>query len=192
MPLNSPALAAGFLAPNLLGVAHVGPGMPKFASAVATGVSAHLTGVLKVITTGSGVVGTGVTLIPLAVPPPLIQGALFGGFQSQSLNGPMSPLTITGLTNGLSQGFLSLALVQATWPNVGVGAGVAKFVGPSAVPAMLAGFASQGMVTGGSIKMATAIGIALDTIFQSFVMPVPIVGSPSIAPSAGAGFGVVI
>lgn len=191
MPLNPPALAAGFLAPNLLSVAHIGPGMPKFASAVATGVALHLTA-LKVVTKGAGVLGVGVSILPLPVPPPLLVGALFSGFQSQSLNGPMSPLTITGLANGLSQGFLALALIQATWPTVGVGAGVAKFVGPRGIPAMIAGFASQGMVTGGSIKMATAIGIALDIVFQSLIIPVPIVGTPSIVPSGGAGFGAIL
>lgn len=192
MPLNPPALAAGFLAPNLLSVAHIGPGMPKFAIAVATGVTLYVSGALKVVTTGAGVLGVGVSILPLPVPPLLLIGALFGGFQSQSLNGPMSPLTITGLANGLSQGFLALALIQATWPTIGVGAGVAKFVGPSGVPSMIAGFASQGMVTGGSIKMATAIGIALDTVFKSLIIPVPIVGTPSIVPSGGAGSGAIL
>jgi len=192
MPLNPPALTAGFLAPNLASVAHIGTGMPQFAQGVSNGVVAYIAGALKVITTGAGVMGSGVTIIPLLVPPPLFQAALLSSFASMKIIGPMSPLTATGLANGIASGLASLALVTATWPNVGVGAGVAKFVGPSAIPFMVAGFASAAMTNTGSIQMATAIGIALDTVFQSFIMPVPIVGSPSIVPSAGVGFGVVV
>lgn len=192
MPLNSPALTAGFLAPNLASVSHIGAGMPQFAQGVSNGVVTYITVALKVITSGAGVAGTGATIIPLIVPPPLLQGALLSSFASMKISGPMSPLTATGLTNGITQGLAALGLVTATWPNVGVGAGVAKFVGPSAVPLMVAGFASAAMTNTGSIQMATAIGIALDTVFQSFIMPVPIVGSPSIVPSAGVGFGVVV
>jgi len=192
MPLAPPALAAGFLAPNLASVGQIGPAVPQFASGIASGVVAYLTGGLKVLATGGGVTGAGTTILPLIVPPPLMQSALLGGFSSLGIIGPLSPLTATGISNGLTQGWLALALIQATWPNVGVGAGVAKFLGPSAIPFMVSGFASAGMVTSGSVKMATAIGTALDTVFQSLVVPVPIVGSPSIVPANGLGFGFIV
>jgi len=166
--------------------------MPKLASGVAFGVTTYLTAGLKVLGVGTGTVGAGVTLIPLITPPPLLKVALLGGFTAQGILGVLAPWTITGLANGISQGLVASALVQITWPGIGVGAGTAKFVGSSAIPAMIAGFASQAMTNSGSVKTATAIGIALDTVFQSLIVPVPIVGGAAPAPSAGAGFGFIL
>jgi hypothetical protein len=192
MPLNPPALATGFIAPNLLSVAHIGTGMPKLAMAVAIGVSQFLTVQAKVTTIDTGVLGVGTSIMPMIVPPPLLQGGLYSGFSSMGILGVMSPLTIAGLTNGLTTGLLALALLQTNHPGVGVGAGVARIVGPSAIPSMLAGFASIGSTGDGAKKIATAIGIGLDITFAAFVEPVPIVGSPSPVPAAGVGFGSVI
>lgn len=192
MPLNPPALAGGFLAPNLLSVTHVGTGMPKLAMAVAIGVCQFLTLQAKVITVDTGVLGVGTSIMPLIVPPPLLQGGLYTGFSSMGILGIIAPLTITGLTNGLVAGLTALALLQTNHPGIGVGTGIAKLLGPSAVPAMLQGFAAMAMTGEGSIKTATAIGIALDITVASFIEPVPIVGSPSPIGGAGAGFGMVV
>lgn len=192
MPLNPPALATGFLAPNLISVAHIGTGMPKLAMGVAVGVCNFLTLQAKVVTVDTGVLGVGTSIMPLLVPPPLLQGGLYSGFSSMGILGLMSPLTITGLTNGLVSGWAALAILQTNHPGIGVGAGVARITGPTAVPSMIAGFSSMGMVGGASAKMATAIGIALDITFASFFQPIPIVGTPSPIGGAGVGFGTVL
>jgi hypothetical protein len=192
MPLNPPALATGFLAPNFISVAHIGPGMPKLAMAVAVGVTQYLTLAAKVTTVDAGLLGVGTSLIPLLVPPVLLQPALYSGFASMGILGPMAPLTITALTNGLATGWAALALLQTNHPGIGTGAGVARITGPSAVPSMLFGFTSVGMPGDGPVKIATAIGIALDITFSAFFEPVPIVGASSPIGGAGVGFGTVI
>jgi len=192
MPLAPPALASGFLAPNLASVAHIGPGMPKFANAVALGTTFYLTGAAKVSTTAAGTLGVGATVVPLIIPPPLIQVGLTTGFQAMGMLGPMAPLTIQGLTQGLAQGLAALALIVATHPNVGIGAGIARITGPSAVPSMILGFKSAGMKGQGSDNAAKAIGIGFDTIFAAYILPIPVVGTPNIVPGAGPGFGTVV
>jgi len=192
VPLNPPALAAAFLAPNLLSTGNIGMGMPKFAMGVAVGVCQYLTVQAKVVTVDAGVLGVGTSIMPLLVLPPLLQGGLYAGFSSMGILGPMAPLLITGLTNGLITGWTALALLQTNHPGIGVGAGVARIVGPTAVPAMIAGFASMGMLGDGPIKTATAIGIGLDITFAGFFEPVPIVGTGSPVGGAGVGFGSVI
>jgi len=192
VPLNPPALAAAFLAPNLLSTGNIGMGMPKFAMGVAVGVCQYLTVQAKVVTVDAGVLGVGTSIMPLLVLPPLLQGGLYAGFSSMGILGPMAPLLITGLTNGLITGWTALALLQTNHPGIGVGAGVARIVGPTAVPAMIAGFASMGMIGDGPIKTATAIGIGLDITFAGFFEPVPIVGTGSPVGGAGVGFGSVI
>jgi len=192
MPLSPPVLASGFLAPNLLSVAHVGPGMPKLAMGVAIGVTNYLTMAAKVTTVDAGTLGVGTSLMPLIVPNFLLQPALTAGFKSMNILGPMAPLTIMGLTNGLVSGWLALALLQTNHPGIGNGTGVARIVGPSAVPSMLLGFSAMGMVGDGPVKMATAIGIGLDITFSAFFEPILIVGPSAPAGGAGVGFGTVI
>jgi hypothetical protein len=192
VPLNPPVLATGFIAPNLLSVGNIGMGMPKYAMGVAIGVCKYLTIQAKVVTVDAGSLGVGTSIMPLIVPPPLLQGALYSGFGSAGILGPMAPLLITGLTNGLTTGWLALALLQTNHPGIGLGAGVARIVAPTAIPIMLAGFAAMGMVGDGPVKMATALGIAMDITFAAFFEPVPIVGIASPAGGAGVGFGSVI
>jgi len=192
MPLNPPALATGFVAPNLLAVGNIGIGVPKFSLGVAIGVCQYFGIYAKVTTVDTGTLGVGTSIIPLIVPFPLLQASLYTGFSSMGILGPMSPLMITGLSNGLMTGWIALALIQTNHPGIGTGTGVAKIVGASAIPAMITGLAAVGMVGEGSIKTATAIGMALDITFAAFVQPVPIVGSASPAGGVGVGFGSVI
>lgn len=191
MPLNPPTLATGFIAPNLLATGNIGAGMPKLAMGVAIGVCQYLAQA-KVVTVDVGTLGVGTSIMPLIVPNPLLQGALFAGFASMGILGPMAPLVITGLTNGLVTGWVVLALLQTNHPLIGTGAGVARIVAPTAVPAMIGGFASMGMIGDGPVKTATAIGIALDSTFAAFVEPIPIVGPSAPVSGAGVGFGTVI
>jgi hypothetical protein len=158
----------------------------------AVGVCQFLTLQAKVVTTDTGVLGAGTSVAPLVIPFFLLQGGLYAGFSSMGILGIMSPLTILGITNGLILGLTALALLQTNHPGIGVGMGIAKIIGPSAVPSMLRGFASMLMIGEGGIKMATAIGIGLDTTFASFIQSVPIVGAGSPVSGAGVGFGSVI
>jgi hypothetical protein len=193
MPLNPPALAAGFITPNLISTGNLGTGVPKFALGLSMGVCQFLTIESKVTTVDAGTLGVGTGIIPLIVPNPLVQSSLVTGFVSVGILGTLAPLFIQGLTTGLCTGWLALALLQTNHPTVGVGAGVARITGPTAVPAMLAGFSAVGMTGIGPTKMAQAIGTALDMVFASFVQPgIPIVGTPSIVGSSGVGFGTVI
>lgn len=193
MPLNPPALATGFLVPNLISTGNIGTGVSKLALGVSIGVCQYLTVQSKVTTVDAGTLGAGTSIIPLIVPFPLLNGALLSSFASAGLFGVMAPPFLAGLATGLTTGWLALALLQTNHPTVGVGAGVARIVGPTAVPAMISGFAAMEMVGNGPAKTATAIGRALDTTFASFVqLGIPIVGSPSIVGSSGVGFGTVI
>jgi hypothetical protein len=189
MPLTPVGLSA-VLIPNLVGAGMLGTGLPQYALGVSNGVVLYNLQ-LKVITVDAGTLGAGVGLLPLLVPQPLLLSGLFAGFAAQALIGPMAPPLAIGLANGLSLGLVQ-GLVTTVHPTVGVGACVARFVGPSAVPSMIAGFASAGMVGPGATKKASAIGIALDIVFQAFTLPIPIVGPPSILPGGGAGFGTVV
>lgn len=193
MPLNPPALAAGFLTPNLIGMGNLGTGVPTFARGIAIGVCQFLTVQSKVTTVDAGTLGVGTSIIPLIVPSPLVVTSLTTGFASAGILGVMAPKLIAGLATGLTTGWLALALLQTNHPTVGVGSGVARIVGPSAVPAMILGFSSVGMVGDGPTRTARAIGVGLDMIFASFLqLGVPIVGAPAPPGSSGVGFGTVI
>jgi len=191
MPLVSPLLAGGFIAPNLLATGQIGQAMPKFALGVSLGVVDYLSDA-RVVSVDTGTLGVGLTIFPLIVPQPLLLGALFTGFGSMGILGPMAPLLITGLANGITLGLVSLALLNINHPGVGVGAGVARILGGSAIPSMLGGFDDVGMSADGPKKTATAIGIALDITFAAFFQPVPIVGPPSPVPGGGVGFGSIL
>lgn len=193
MPLNPPTLAAGFLTPNMVSMGNVGTGVPKLALGIAIGVCQFLTAQSTVMTVDVGTLGVGTSIIPLIVPSPLVLSSLTSAFASVGILGIMAPKLLSGLATGLTTGWLSLALLQTNHPSVGVGTGVARVVGPSAVPAMIAGFSTAGMVGDGPTKIARAIGIGLDMVFASFVqLGVPIVGVPAPTGSSGVGFGTVI
>jgi hypothetical protein len=125
------------------------------------------------------------------MPQPVLLAGMLAGYAATGTIGVMAVPNATGVATGLALAFLQ-ALVIIQHPSVGVGAGVAKFIATTGVPTMIAGFAAAGMVGVGSVKMATAIGIGLTIAFNSFVLPVPIVGSPSPAPGAGVGAGKIV
>jgi hypothetical protein len=193
MALNPPALASGFIAPNLAATGNLGSGVPMFALGIAIGVCQFLTVQAKVMTIDVGTLGVGTGLIPLIVPSPLLSSSLTAGLASAGLMGVMAPKAILGLTTGLTTGWTALALLQTNHPTVGVGTGVARIVGPTAVPAIISGFSAAGMSGDGPARMARAIGTGLDMTFASFIQPgVPIVGGASPMGSSGVGLGVVL
>jgi len=189
MPLSPTALATGFLAPSMLSVGNTGSGVPPMVRGVAAGVTNWLTSQMQVLTVDTGVLGVGTGVAPLLVPPPLIIPAMLTGFASAGLLGISASVTATGLANGLSAGLLALALVRTNHAGVGVGAGVAKFLGPPAKPAILQGLKASGLSGPNLPKLAQAIGTALDIVFAALVMPVPIVGTPTPVSGSGVGIG---
>ena len=189
MPLT-PVGLAGILVPALIASGQTGIAVPQFSLGIATGASLFLQ--QSVVTSvDTGTLGTGVTAIPMLVPQPLLLSSILSGFASTAMTGVMAPALALGLATGLATGFLQ-GLVTMTHPSVGVGAGVAKLIGVGSVPSMIAGFSAAGMIGPGPIKMATAIGIGLSIAFVAWTMPVPILGSPSIAPSSGVGLGKIV
>lgn len=192
MPLTPPALATGFVAPNLNGTGNVGISVPTWSMGLAIGVCQFLTAEAKVSTIDAGLLGAGTSLMPMIVPTPLLQSSLFTSFAGLSLAGIKLPLFLVGLTTGLISGWSALAMLQCVHPSVGTGSGVARISGPTAVPAIMEGFSAVSMTGDGPAQVAQAIGQALDMTFASFVTPVVIVGSPSTAGSTGVGTGMVI
>lgn len=190
MPITASFLA-GAIAAGLASTGHLGISVPQLSLGVATGVFLYLSTGVKPISIDVGAVGTGVGTIPLIVPAPLILSSLTAGFVAQSIFGPFAPATISGLTIGLSTGFAT-GLIVTTHAGVGVGTGVVTIKGSSAVPFMLAGFASAGLSGLGAIKKATAIGIGLDICFAAYTTATPIAGGAGPLPSTGVGVGLIV
>ncbi len=190
MPIALPAIT-GTVAGNLASVALIGTEMPKLATGVATGLSMWVPQVtVSTVDAGSAGVGTGIP-IPWVIPQPLLLGLLGANIPSAGIIGLFTPSLVLGLANGLSISFLQM-LISTTHPTVGVGSGVAKFVAPPAAGSMVAGFASAGLVGDAAPRLATAIGVSLDSAIASLVIPVAIVGSASPSPSTGTGTGKII
>ncbi len=189
MPLT-PFSMSGALLPALAASGMLGTGTPQFALSVANGAVLYAQAA-TVISADTGTIGVGASAVPLVVLPQLLLPNLLTGFAAQQILGVMAPALATGLSIGLSIGFAT-GLVTTVHPTVGVGAGVARVTGGSAIPFMILAFASGGMIGQGAVKQATAIGIGLDITFAAFVMPIPIVGAPGPSPSAGAGFGKIV
>lgn len=186
MPLT-PVGISGAIIPALVGTGMIGTGVAQFANGVAAGIMLWV-GQLTVTTVDVGTAGVGVGLLPCAIPQPLLLAGFQSSFPASGLLGIMSPLLATGLAVGLSVAFPQ-GIITTTHPTVGVGTGVASFPGPSAIPSMIAGFKSVGMVGPSTEQAATAIGLGLDIAFAGFVVPVPIVGPPSPVASGGTGTG---
>lgn len=179
------------LIPSITATGMIGVGVPKYALAIATGISIWIPQV-KVITADTGTLGVGAgTPTPIILPIPVLYGNLVAGMLSQGLAGVLMPAMMAGLANGLAGAFFQ-AVTSTIHPVVGAGGGVATFRALPATPSMLLGFASAGLVGDGPIKKARAVGMALDRTFASLVLPIGIVGPPSVSPSAGAGVGNII
>lgn len=189
MPLTPPGLTGPILV-SLVATGHLGIATPQLASAVAAGITLWAPSVTA-ISVDTGLLGVGAGLVPLLVPPPLLLAGLTAGFAAFTLLGPIAPLTIIGLSTGISLGLLQGQVITAH-PLVGVGAGVCAFKAPPAGPLMIAGFTSVGITGTSGTKLALAIGMALDIVFTTLVLPTPIVGAGAPFPSAGAGVGKIV
>lgn len=189
MPITVPGLTAAVIG-GLVSGAQLGMAVPQLAAGVAAGVQIWVSQI-TVITIDAGSLGSGTGVIPFAIPPPLMIGAMLAMFPAAGILGIMSPLKATGLANGLVLG-LAQGLITTVHPTVGVGTGVVKLIAPPALPALLQGFAGAGLKGPSLIQEATAISNALMMVVNSFTLPTPIVGSASPAPGGGVGTGKIL
>jgi hypothetical protein len=186
MPVIIPAMV-GLITPNLVATGNLGSNTPQLATGIATGLQQWIPSIV-VQTTDAGSLGVGSGgPMPLVVPQPVLYGGLMTGAASAGVLGIMAPALFLGISNGIVMACAQM-LIKTTHPGVGVGTGLAKFIGGSAVGAMIAGFAAAGMTGQATVQIATAVGIGLDITFQALAIPVPIVGSAS--PTGGSGVGV--
>ena len=189
MPLVPPLLTASIVA-GLASSGLTGPSAIQLAQGVGLGVFTWAQ-FLVVNTVDVGVRGVGVGVTPFFIPPPVLMANLTGFYASNGQAGPTAPLEVVGLSNGLSIG-LALGTLQTQHPQVGIGSGVAYVAGPPALPFLLAGFASSGIIGPLAPAKANAISMALLTSLATLLVPIIIVGTPSLSPSAGIGQGKVI
>lgn len=174
----------------LLGAGLIGSQTPQLASGVVNGVCKWVKTV-TVIAPATGTLGGGQGIAQLVVPPPTLMGPLTQGFAAMQILGPMSPLLIAGLANGLSQVFAQ-GTVLTTHVAVGVGGGTVKFTPGAPGPILTKGMQEAGMTGDGPVKMGGAIGIALTSVFSALTLPLVVAGSPNIVPGAGVGFGKIV
>jgi len=190
MPIALPAIS-GVLTTNLFATALIGTDTPRLASGVATGLVSWVPQVtVSTVDAGSAGAGTGVP-VPWVVPQPILLGLLTANIPPAGFVGLFTPSLIIGLANGLALSFLQM-LISTTHFSVGTGSGVASFKAPPAATSMVAGFASAGLVGDAAPRLATAIGISLDSAIASLVIPIVIVGSASPSAATGVGTGKII
>ena len=189
MPLT-PVGITGALIPALTATGMLGTGMPQFAAGVAAGVMFWI-GSLTVTTVDVGTYGAGAGLAPCVIPPPLLLTGMLTSFPATGHLGAMTALFATGIANGLTSAFLQ-GLISTVHPTVGVGTATCTFPGPSAIPSMIAGFKSVGLVGLMTEATATAVGMGIDIGFGGFIIPIPIVGPASTLGSSGTGTGKLV
>lgn len=183
-PAAIPVMAGALVASGSLGFS-----VPQLATGAVNGVI-DWTKAVQVLAVASGTLGAGVGTAPLIVPPPTLYGPLTSGFATSAILGPLAPLLIAGLANGLSQ-TLGMGIVVTAHPTVGVGAGVARFLPPPAAPFFINALSGAGMSGVGAVQLGVAIGQALTVVFSALTLPLVVVGPPSIVPSGGSGTGVI-
>lgn len=189
MPLVAPVLSATITA-GILSGGLIGPAVPKLGSGIGLGIALWVQQ-LKVITVDAGAAGAGKGLAPLIIPQPLIMANLLAAYAVNGQLGVMAPLEASGIANGLFTGFAQ-GLISTTHPSVGVGAAVARIMGPPAFSSLMQGFSSAGITGSSASKKANAISMALAIVTQTLVLPVAIVGAAGSSPSSGSGFGSII
>jgi len=190
MPVSPPGII-GAIVPSLVSCACIGVGTPKYANGVAQGLVRWIP-LVKVTTVDGGTAGVGTNVpLPLIVPTPLLYANLLSGMLSQGFHGIMMPAFVSGLSTGLAISFFQM-LIKTNHPVVGIGSGVARMQAPPAFAAISAGFSAAGMTGPGSVRAARALASGLDRTFASLLIPIAIVGPPSVSPGVGVGFGSIL
>lgn len=182
--------ATGALVFGLASATQVGTGAIKLAKGVASGVVTWAQQ-QTAVSVDSGLSGVGTGAIPLNIPLQVLIPSISAGFVAQDILGPMAPLTILGLSIGLNATFIQAQIVTAH-PSVGQGSCTVRLLPSTAVPALIQGFAVADMTSSAAVKMARAIGIAIDSIFAVYTTQSPIQGAPGATPSVGAGVGKIV
>lgn len=185
MPLATPTLTAVIL-PNLVATGALGVGTPTLALGLASGV-VQWASTAQVRVEAAGTAGVGLVSAPPAPVSLALYAAMLASFSGQGILGIAAPTTALGISNGICTGLLQGLLTVPVF-GVGAGAGVAHIQGVGAPP-MVQGFAMAGMTNSGSVRLATAVGLALDTYFAAFTQPVAVAGPPSPSPGATVAFG---
>ena len=165
------------------------------ASSLSIGLSNALciygTGSMNVTTIDAGLLGVGAGFgTGVVLPIPILVASLFSFMPANGFSGVSSPQIILGVSIGFSA-VLATAIISTIHPTVGIGAGKLLILPNTSVSVgiFITAFAAAGMAGPMSVSLATAIASGLDAALPSAQGVVAIVGSPSIAPSGGVGFG---
>lgn len=144
---------------------------------------------IPVRTADTGLLGRGTGgPVPLPVSEPVIFNNMLAGDASQGLIGEQSAAFSLGISKGLTEAFLQMAVVTQH-PNIGRGTASAWFQAPAAWPYILNGLQSVGFSGELLPRKARAVGHALDVTFASLFLDLPIVGSVLSLGGSGVGFG---
>jgi hypothetical protein len=187
MPVT-PATSIPLFASNLVATGNIGAGVPKVAKGLGVGLSTWVATV-QASALATGTLGVGAGLTPLIVPSPILYAALLAAAPGEKILGVLAPLFLLGVANGAS---LSLAtgIVQTVHPTVGTGGGTVTFKAPPSAPFFEKALKAAGVQS--PDKLARTVGKATDNVFRALVLPIAVVGPPSIAPSAGPGTGKIV
>ncbi len=193
MPLSSPLTQPIFLG-NLTSNSLVGTSISQFALAVSMGLELYSLNGLLVSSVDTGTVGSGVgTGFGVAVAPTTFMASFIASFAANSVLGTMSSSLINGLSSAFSFS-LQQAQIQTVSTSVGVGTGIITLIPNSAssLSSWIAGFSSAGLVGSNISQIISAISTGFDQAISTAVGSIVIAGSPSIIPSSGVGFGILL
>jgi hypothetical protein len=177
------ASLTGTIESALRGVSLNGFSISQLASGVAQGVFLWVQS-LVVPMNAVGLVGVGSVSFPFTVPPGGLNGTLTANLAPF---GTMAPILAQGLGIGITAG-LATGLIIGAVPGVGTGTAIVRFQG-TAVPHIVAGFASRGLVGTQAPILAQAIGAGIDTFFAAYTLVVPVVGGSGAYPSTTIAIG---
>lgn len=175
----------------------LGSSASQLASALSQGICLNIlsTAQVQTVDTGTAGAGAGVSKV-IGVNPGALIPLMVGQFSSQGLLGPYSANLARAISTAFCTWFLASNQTSTVHSGVGLGVGQGKVIGlsPSAMGNMIRGMmAANGLLGTYSPKIASAVGTAIAThVLSVGVVITPIVGPPSIAPSAGSGFGKVL
>ena len=191
MPI-SPGTTIPIFTNALSGNALVGKSAVQVATALSTGLFNYVKSGVVTTSIDSGVLGAGTGIGPTVIlPSATILPALIANMAVHKIVGLSSPQLANAISIGVSLS-LAGAIVNTINSSVGVGVGKGIFVPTGAGGGLFtAAFISSGLVGLFSPSMATAIGLALDSVIASAVSIIVIAGSPSQVPSTGIGTGTI-
>ena len=190
MPLN-PIVTTPIMYSALNGAGIFGALSISLAEALSSAICTYGTTSMNVSTIDIGVLGVGKGFgAGVFLPIPVLEMSLQSFLPAYGILGVSTPQLITGIAMGYNQ-ILATAVINTIHTTVGMGAGKLTIFPNTliAIQTYITAFAAAGLVGSMAISLATAIASGLDPALSSASGVVAIVGSPSIFPSAGVGFG---